>query len=343
MFRYALIVFLLLFSLYAYGEEGQRSLKQQLDRLQRDVNDLSKFVYQKNAHDIESENKVESENSMNISAFDMRIYDLEKDIKTLNSNFEEVIFQIDELKGLYEEINIKIDIHLINKIKETETSEISSKEIGDNLDDNLVSENTLGTLKIYEELNLKIDTYLINKSRETKTSEFSSNEINDNSISEDSLSENTLGTLKINSEDLSDSAEENQPDNKILDLSPDEQFQVAFDLLRSQQFDQAKTALEDFIDNNSENQLAGSSYYWLGEIHLLKKNYREAALIFAEGYQKYPTSIKSPDSLYKLSESLSQIDKINDACNTLKKFTKEYINHKLINKTNSMIIELECE
>ena len=299
MFRYALIVCLFLFNLSANGEEGKRSLKQQLDRLQRDVNDLSKLVYQKNAHNIESENKVEveSENSMNISAFDMRIYDLEKDIKTLNLNFEEIIFQIDELKELYEELNIKIDIHLINKIKETETPEISSNE------------------------------------KETE---------------DNSMSENTLGSLTISSEDLSDSTDGNQSnnkilDNKILDLSPDEQFQIAFDLLRSQQFDQAKKALEEFIDNNSENKLVGSSYYWLGEIHLLKKNYREAALVFAEGYQKYPTSIKSPDSLYKLAEALSQIDKINDACNTLKKFTKEYINHKLINKTNNMIIELECE
>ena len=290
MFRYALIVCLFLTNFSTYGEESQRSLKQQLDRLQRDVDDLSKLVYQKNIHNVESENKAESENSMNISAFDMRIYDLEKDIKTLNSNFEEVIFQIDALKKLYEELNIKIDTHLIDKIKESETSEISSNEIKDN-----------------------------------------------------SVSENTLGTLIINSEDLSDSTEGNQPDNKILDLSPDEQFQIAFDLLRSQQFDQAKKALEEFIENNSENELAGSSYYWLGEIHLLKKNYREAALIFAEGYQKYPTSIKSPDSLYKLAEALSEIDKIIDACNTLKKFTKEYINHKLINKTNNMIIELECE
>ena len=39
----------------------------------------------------------------------MRIYDLEKDIKTLNLNFEEVIFQIDELKKLYKELNIRID------------------------------------------------------------------------------------------------------------------------------------------------------------------------------------------------------------------------------------------
>jgi len=298
MFRYALIVFLFFFSLSAYGEEVQRSLKHQLDRLQRDVNDLSKLVYKKNSHNIdniESKNKVESENALNISAFDMRIYDLEKDIKNLNLNFEEILFQIDELK------------------------------------------------KLYEKLNIKIDTHLINKSGETKTSEISSNEIKDNSISEESITENTLGTLKINSEDLSNSTEENKPDNKILDLSPDEQFQIAFDLLRSQQFDQAKKALEDFIDKNSENQLAGSSYYWLGEIHLLKKKYREAALVFAEGYQKYPTSIKAPDSLYKLAATLSQIDKINDACNTLKKFTKEYTNHKLINKTNSMIVELECE
>ena len=292
MFRYSLVVFLFLFNLSAHGEESQRSLKQQLDRLQRDVNDLSKLVYQKSFHNTESENKVEVEleNSMNISAFDMRIYDLEQDIKALNSNFEDLVFQIDELKKIYEELNIKIDTHLINKIKETETSEISLKEKEDN-----------------------------------------------------SISENTLGTLTISSEDLSDSAEGNQPDNKILDLSPDEQFQIAFDLLRSQQFDQAKKVLEEFINNNSENELAGSSYYWLGEIHFLKKNYRQAALVFAEGYQKYPTSVKSPDSLYKLAEALSQIDKVNDACNTLKKFTKEYINHKLINKTNNMIIKLKCE
>ena len=44
MFKYALIVFLFLFNLSAYGEETQRSLKQQLDRLQRDVNDISKLV-----------------------------------------------------------------------------------------------------------------------------------------------------------------------------------------------------------------------------------------------------------------------------------------------------------
>ena len=137
--------------------------------------------------------------------------------------------------------------------------------------------------------------------------------------------------------------EENSLEVKNNTLSPDEQFQVAFDFLRSQKFEQAKKALEEFIVNNHENNLAGSAHYWIGEIHLLKKEYREAALIFAEGYQKYPSSIKSPDILYKLSEALSKINKISEACNTFKKLQKDFPNHKLNEKANNRIMELKCE
>ena len=132
-------------------------------------------------------------------------------------------------------------------------------------------------------------------------------------------------------------------ENENKDLSPDEQFQLAFDLLRSQKFDQAKNSLREFIVNNTNNDLAGSAHYWLGEIHLLKKEYREAALVYAEGYQKYPSNAKAPDNLYKLAVALLKIDKTNEACNTLNKFVKEYKDHKLFAKTNSKITELKCE
>ena len=75
---------------------------------------------------------------------------------------------------------------------------------------------------------------------------------------------------------------------------------------------------------------------------LLKKEYREAALILAEGYQGYPTSVKSPDMLYKLSESLVLIDKKNDACSTLIKLDKEYPNNKLKSKVAKKFSELNC-
>ena len=292
MFKYVLFIILVFSSFSLYGEENLLTLKQQLDRLQRDVNDLSKLVFQKNIHNTD-ESSIKSENSMNFSAFDMRIYDLEKDIKNLNSNFEDLVFQVDEIKILFEELSIKVETTLINKIEKVENSEISSAEI---------------------------------------------NEVED--------TEHTLGTLKINSDDLSDDNTKetiNNLENENKDLSPDEQFQLAFDLLRSQKFDQAKNSLREFIVNNTNNDLAGSAHYWLGEIHLLKKEYREAALVYAEGYQKYPSNAKAPDNLYKLAVALLKIDKTNEACNTLNKFVKEYKDHKLFAKTNSKITELKCE
>ena len=121
-----------------------------------------------------------------------------------------------------------------------------------------------------------------------------------------------------------------------------EDFQIAFDLLRSQKFEEAKLSLTNFIKNYSNNKLSGSAHYWLGELHLLKKDYREAALILAEGYQKFPKSIKAPDMLYKLADSLMYIDKKNDSCGTLKKLIKEFPNHQLSLKAENKIKSIEC-
>tara|TARA_Y100000590_G_scaffold50788_1_gene53490 strand:- start:68 stop:943 length:876 start_codon:yes stop_codon:yes gene_type:complete len=287
-----IIVLIVFFSSSVFSEENLLTIKQQLDRLQREVNDLSKIVFQNEVHTITEKN--DNQDSANISAFDMRIYDLENDIKNLNSTFENFVFKIDEIEELVEEIKIKLDNTVIN------ASNVESMEAETDV---LVTEDE------------KIE------------------------------SKNTLGSLKINSEDLSQDSEDIQKTTTLqnIDLDPDEQFQIAFDLLRSQQFDKAKEALNEFIDNNSDNNLSGSAHYWLGEIYLLKKDYREAALVLAEGYQKYPKSVKAPDSLYKLSEALSKIDKNFEACNTLNKFNKEHPKHKLSNKANLKIQELKCE
>ena len=112
--------------------------------------------------------------------------------------------------------------------------------------------------------------------------------------------------------------------------------------MRLQKFEKAKSALKIFIQDHSSNNLAGSAHYWLGEIYILKKEYREAALIFAEGYQKYPENNKAPDSLYKLSEALLKIEKENEACDILNQFIIKFPEHNLIDKTKSKINELQC-
>ena len=125
-------------------------------------------------------------------------------------------------------------------------------------------------------------------------------------------------------------------------MSPEDQFQNAFENIRKKKWKEAKDSLSKFIELNPNNQLSGSAHYWLGELHLLENKYRDAALVFAEGFQKYPNSIKAPDMLFKLSFSLYEIDKKEDACKTIDKFKQEYPKHKLINKINKQIVSFDC-
>jgi len=308
MFKYVVIL-CLFFSFSLSAKESLLTLKQQLDRLQREVSDLSQSVFQ-GSRDQSFKITQDTSQSTNLTAFDLRIYDLEKDIKKLNENFEEIIFQIDDLKKLYEQLKIQNSAKLLNQ----------------NNSENLVKENN--TIVSLEEPN--------------------------NTLLDEENNKNILGSLIINSKDLSNISEQEvlvlkkqdkKQDNtlqNIIELKPEEEFQKAFDMIRNQQFFEAKQALENFISKYQDDELSGTAHYWLGEIYLLKKEYRDAALIFAEGYQKFPISYKAPDMLFKLSTSLIIIDKKKDACNTLEKLINEFPKHKLANKAEKKLNSFDC-
>ena len=299
MFKYFIfILFLSFFNLSNANENSLLTIKQHLDRLQRDMNDLSKEVYS----DVESGDNKQPQsvkNNSNLTALDLRMYDLEKDLQKLNENFEELIFQVDDLKKLFEELSLSIATKLIN-----------NESIKNN--QNIFDEDSIETKKDLIDLN-----------------------------------ENSLGTLAINSEDLSVENKEILTENKIieksiLNLTPDEVFQQAFTLLRSQKYEDAVNAFQNFKENYQENILSGSAHYWLGEIYLLKKEYQTAALEWGEGYEKYPRSLKAPDMLYKLSESLIYLEKVEDSCRTLKIFTKKFSSNRLAPTVKNKMISLKC-
>lgn len=302
MFKFYIIFLCFFLSLELQAKESLLTLSQQLERLQREVNDLSVSV-NKGQDKNNSEVVKNLDETSNLTVFDLRIYDLEKDIKMLNQNFEELIFQIDDLKEMYEELN------------------------------------TLNSTKLLME----------NKNQITVFSEDSTI-----TLLENKKNENTLGTLVIKSEDLTVSSEKNsfeEQDNDTkqnitsqttVELKPEEEFQKAFDMMRNQRFSEAKKALEDFINKYKNNKLVGSAHYWLGEMYLIKKEYREAALIFAEGYQKFPNSFKAPDMLFKLSDSFINIDKKKNSCTTLEKLILEFPENKLAFKAEKKLISLNC-
>jgi tol-pal system protein YbgF len=104
----------------------------------------------------------------------------------------------------------------------------------------------------------------------------------------------------------------------------DEQYQYAFDLLRQNKYGDAEQALRTFVDQYPEHPLAGNASYWLGETFYVRQDYDNAALTFAEGFQKYPQSGKAPDSLLKLGMSLAALGESSDACKAFGELKSRY-------------------
>ena len=297
--QFLLFLIFLFFSNIVLGQDNLLTVKQELERLQREVSDISKIL-NKNSNTLNNENKPNSKSIQNFTAIDDRIFEIEKDIKNLTLNLEELNFKIDDLNkilsSLDEDINFKFQEFM-----------------------NSMNIKNQSNLEITDENSLKLN--------------------------QEKKQENTLGELTISSDEKN-----NQKDELVIDenqnvepnLSPEEQFQSAFDKIRSKKYNEAKDSFKNFIDQNPDNQLSGSAHYWLGELYVLEKNYRESALIFAEGYQKYPKSIKGPDMLYKLGDSLFELDKINDGCRTLNKFNEDYPTHKLKGKVNKLLFSKSC-
>ena len=295
-----LIVFcsILVITFQSIANESLLTLQQQVERLQREVSDISKSVY---SNDMSKNDAVENNSSINLSAIDMRIYDLEKDMKNLNANLEELYFKLEDI--LKEISKFKNEIERFQKdstITNNEDIENSDENIEKNEIAEIDSTNTLGSLKI----------------------------------------SSTQNQEKNNTEDVLNIEEQNQ--QILVQLSPEEQFQKALESIRNKKYQEAQISFKKFIKDNSNNQLSGSAHYWLGELYILEKKYRDAAIVLAEGYQNYSESIKAPDMLFKLAQSLIEVNKNDEACKTFEKFLEEYSDHKFANKTKKILVSNEC-
>ncbi len=83
-------------------------------------------------------------------------------------------------------------------------------------------------------------------------------------------------------------------------------------------------AFKAFVAQHPKDPLAGNAQYWLGETFYAQSDYKNAAIAFAEGYQKYPKSSKAPDNLLKLGMSLGQTGRKADACTAFKQLNSQF-------------------
>lgn len=92
------------------------------------------------------------------------------------------------------------------------------------------------------------------------------------------------------------------------------QYDFAFGLLKEADYPAAEEALRTFVQQHPDSALAGDAQYWLGETYYARRQYRQAASAFAEGYRRYPKGPRAAEDLLKLGMSLARSGQRRDAC-----------------------------
>jgi len=299
-----LILFILTINFNKLFAEDALTIKQQLDRIMEEVKDLNKAVFNKSFDNEKLNSLEESIDTERFTSIDIRIYDLEKDIKNLTLQFEEILFKLDDISNdmadLESELISKLEKSNIESKKENiENYQATTKE-----DLEIEEKNTLGKIVISD----------------------NNNEENDKDSSE-----------------LKAEKEKNSLLQELSSLNPEEQMQYALDQMMKKNYNVSKNIFDQFIKNFPENQLSGSAHFWLGKIYLFETNYRNAAIVFGEGVQKFPNSIKAPEMYYELAKSLKEMDKFPESCKTLLLLEQNYEGNKFTNDPEKIKDKLNCD
>ncbi len=122
-----------------------------------------------------------------------------------------------------------------------------------------------------------------------------------------------------------------KPAQVRLRATPEAQYKYATGLLFQSNYREAERAFTAFLSAHPRHRLAGNAQYWLGESHYARCHPKSnpdqcaaAARAFADGYQKFPNSVKGPDNLLKLGFALTAINKKKSACATFRRLIKEF-------------------
>jgi tol-pal system protein YbgF len=298
-----LLLFILTINLNKSFAEDALTIKQQLDRIMEEVKDLNKAVFNKSFDNEKLNSLDESIDAERFTSIDIRIYDLEKDIKNLTLQFEEILFKLDDISNDMVDLESKLISKFEKSNIEPRKENIENNKATTDEDLEIEEKNTLGKIVISDD--------------------------NTKNVKEPS--------------DLNVERGKNSLLQEVINLKPEEQMQYALDQMMKKNYNDSKNILDNFIKNFPENQLSGSAHFWLGKIYLFETNYRKAAIVFGEGVQKFPNSIKAPEMYYELAKSLKEMDKISESCKTLTLLEQNYEGNKFTKDPEKIKDKLNCD
>ena len=169
--------------------------------------------------------------------------------------------------------------------------------------------------------------------------------IRDRSYADDSAEEQIQKTQSIESAGTVITEEAERAEKILPDTTAEEQYKFAVSFIKVGDYDTAELALREFVDNNSEHELAGNAQYWYGETFRVRQLYQDAATAYLDGYQKYPKSNKAPVNLLKLGTMLVQIGEKEQGCSMILEIKTQYpkANQSVIQKAEYEKKKFNCD
>lgn len=103
-----------------------------------------------------------------------------------------------------------------------------------------------------------------------------------------------------------------------------ESYDAAVKLLREGRYEQAATALQDFLHRFPGGPLAGNAQYWLGENYYVMRDFARARDAFIQFGASYPNSERVPEALLKLGYCYDELGDAAKAREVLRRLTQAY-------------------
>ena len=288
--RVSLIFTLIIFASYRVYAQDTELILQELQILQKDIKTLEKAVYSQPGAGMSSSGKTSNSNDDVLTQHLLKLSDLEEQFKILTNSFEEVSFKLDKLSSRI--TKVQADNQL--RFQELERSGL----------DQGTSTVSSGIIKLpgsgeAQDLGGVSDSDIASLEQVQKTQSVES-----------------VGTVVT---------ETAQRTEKILpETSPEEQYKFAISFLKVGDYETAEFALREFVDVNSNHDLAGNAQFWYGETFRIRQLYQDAASAYLDGYQKYPKSKKAPRNLLELGVMMVQLGEKTQGCKMILGIKKQY-------------------
>ena len=314
--RLLLFFILISFSSYkVYGDEIETVL-QQLEILQKDIKTLEKAVYNQDA--ISSNSTLDGSNNASdvLTKHLLKLSELEEQFKILTNNFEEIYFKLDKLS---------------NRITKIQTDNQMRFQ---DLEKSGLNEGSRTTLSEPKKLPGSGEAKDLGKALEIGVTD-----------SDVAAAEQIQKTQSIESVGTVVTETAERAEKILPDTTPEEQYKFAVSFIKIGDYETAEYALREFVDNNSQHQLAGNAQYWYGETFRVRQLYQDAATAYLDGYQKYPKSSKAPVNLLKLGVMLVQIGEKEQGCSMILGVKDQYpkANQSVIQKAEYEKKKFNCD